>query len=92
MHALFFFHDEGWFKRLPAFLGRVWGGIDSQVYKLHTFEEFIVYNFALRDAFLHIGKFDALCLGALPVSSSAVGDCSIASALLLTLDVYRLHI
>ena len=42
----------------------VWGGISLQVYKLHTFEEFILYNFALRDVFLHNGKLDALLLSA----------------------------
>ena len=41
-------------------LGKGMGGIDSQVYKLQNFEEFILYNFALRDAFLHIAKLDAL--------------------------------
>ena len=67
-------------------------GIASQVYKLHTFEELILYNFTLKDAFLHNGKVGDILWGPLSESSMPEAIASIASALLLTFGVYRLYI
>lgn len=50
-------------------------GIASQVYKLHTFEELILYNYTLKDAFLYNGKLDDILLCALREASSIVSDC-----------------
>ena len=43
--------------------------------KLQTFEEFILNNFVLKDAFLHIGKLDDTLLCALSECSNALGMC-----------------
>ena len=43
--------------------------------KLQTFEEFILNNFVLKDAFLPIGKFDGMVLFAMRELSNVVGDC-----------------
>ncbi|MFL2832520.1 MAG: hypothetical protein ACJ0BK_02775 [Coraliomargaritaceae bacterium] len=42
--------------------------------KLQTFEEFILNNFVLKDAFLHIGKLDGLVSCATRELSNVVGD------------------
>ena len=43
--------------------------------KLQTFEEFILNNFVLKDAFLPIGKFDGMLLCVMRELSNFVGDC-----------------
>ena len=43
--------------------------------KLQTFEEFILNKFVLKDAFLHIGKFDSLVLCAMRELPNVVGNC-----------------
>ena len=46
----------------------------SQVLELQTFEECILNNFVLKDAFLHIGKLDGLVLCVMRELSNVASD------------------